>query len=141
MLDLSCLEQVLEEERDSALYYWACVFKAKTWKEVLAMAEQSESIKKAVVTLRELSEDEKIRLQCEARERYQMDWQSSMRTSRERGRERGRKEGREIGLRDGKLQNARKVTLALMERKMPLEEIAQIVGMDERIIREWIAEK
>mgnify|MGYP004581843529 FL=1 len=101
------------------------------------MAEQSESIKKAVVTLRELSEDEKIRLQCEARERYQMDWQSSMRTSREKGRE----EGRESGLRDGKLQNARKVTLALMERKMPLEEIAQIVGMDERIIREWIAEK
>ena len=101
------------------------------------MAEQLESIKKAVVTLRELSEDEKIRLQCEARERYQMDWQSSMRTSREKGRE----EGRESGLRDGKLQNARKVTLALMERKMPLEEIAQIVGMDERIIREWIAEK
>ena len=105
------------------------------------MAEQSESIKKAVVTLRELSEDEKIRLQCEARERYQMDWQSSMRTSREKGREEGRKEGRESGFRDGKLQNARKVTLALMERKMPLEEIAQIVGMDERIIREWIAEK
>ncbi len=50
------------------------------------MAEQSESIKKAVVTLRELSEDEKIRQQCEARERYQMDWQSSMRTSREKGR-------------------------------------------------------
>ena len=105
------------------------------------MAEQSESIKKAVVTLRELSEDEKIRLQCEARERYQMDWQSSMRTSREKGREEGRKEGRESGLRDGKLQNARKVTLALMEREMPLEEIAQIVEMEERIIREWIAEK
>ena len=59
------------------------------------MAEQSESIKKAVVTLRELSEDEKIRQQCEARERYQMDWQSSMRTSREKGREEGRREGRE----------------------------------------------
>ena len=93
VLDLSCLEQVPEEERNSALYHWACAFKAKTWKEVLAMAEQSESIKKAVVTLRELSEDEKIRLQCEARERYQMDWQSSMRTSREKGREEGRKEG------------------------------------------------
>ena len=93
VLDLSCLEQVAEEERNSALYHWACVFRAKTWKEVLAMAEQSESIKKAVVTLRKLSEDEKIRLQCEARERYQMDWQSSMRTSREKGREEGRKEG------------------------------------------------
>ena len=126
VLDLSCLEQVPEEDRNSALYYWACVFKAKTWKEVLAMAEQSESIKKAVVTLRELSEDEKIRLQCEARERYQMDWQSSMRTSREKGRK------------EGELQNARKVTLALTKRNMPLEEIAQIVGMEEADVRQWI---
>ena len=102
VLDLSCLEQVPEEEQNSALYYWACVFKAKTWKEVLAMTEQSESIKKAVVTLRELSEDEKIHLQCEARERYQMDWQSSMRTSREKGREEGRKEGRKEGRESGR---------------------------------------
>ncbi len=96
VLDLSCLEQVPEAERSSALYHWACVFKAKTWKEVLAMAEQSESIKKAVVTLRELSEDEKIRLQCEARERFQMDWQSSMRTSREKGIATGRREMMEL---------------------------------------------
>ena len=60
------------------------------------MAEQSESIKKAVVTLRELSEDEKIRLQCEARERFQMDWQSSMRTSREKGIATGRREMMEL---------------------------------------------
>lgn len=85
VLDLSCLERVPEEERNTDLYYWACAFKATTWKEVVAMAEQSESIKKAVVTLRQLSEEEKIRLQCEARERYRMDWQSSMRTSREEG--------------------------------------------------------
>lgn len=96
VLDLSCLEQVSEAERSSALYHWACVFKAKTWKEVLAMAEQSESIKKAVVTLRELSKDEKIRLQCEARERFQMDWQSSMRTSREKGIATGRREMMEL---------------------------------------------
>ena len=37
------------------------------------MAEQSESIRKAVVTLRQLTNDEKIQLQCEARERYRMD--------------------------------------------------------------------
>lgn len=125
VLDLSYLEQVPEEERNSALYYWACVFKAKTWKEVLAMAEQSESIKKAVVTLRELSENEKIRLQCEARERYQMDWQSSMRTNREKGREEGRKE----------------IILALVQKGMSIEKIAQIVGIEEAKIRKWIDEK
>ena len=137
VLDLSCLEQVPEEERNSPLYYWACVFKAKTWKEVLAMAEQSESIKKAVVTLRELSEDEKIRLQCEARERYQMDWQSSMRTSREKGRE----EGRESGRKEGELQKAHDVAEALLEEGMEIEKIAKIVGMEVDVIREWITEK
>ena len=137
VLDLSCLEQVPEEERNSPLYYWACVFKAKTWKEVLAMAEQSESIKKAVVTLRELSEDEKIRLQCEARERYQMDWQSSMRTSREKGRE----EGRESGRKEGELQKAHDVAEALLEEGMEIEKIAKIVGMEVNVIREWITEK
>nr|WP_296086428.1 Rpn family recombination-promoting nuclease/putative transposase [uncultured Blautia sp.] len=129
VLDLSYLEQVSEEERNSTLYYWACVFKAKTWKEVLAMAEQSESIKKAVVTLRELSEDEKIRLQCEARERYQMDWQSSMRTNREKGREEGREEGR------------KEIILALVQKGMSIEKIAQIVGIEEAKIRKWIDEK
>ena len=68
------------------------------------MAEQSESIKKAVVTLRQLSEEEKIRLQCEARERYRMDWQSSMRTSREQGRAEGREEGRAEGITVGREQ-------------------------------------
>ena len=133
VLDLSCLDQVPKEERNSSLYYWACVFKAKTWKEVLAMAEQSESIKKAVVTLRELSEDEKIRLQCEARERYQMDWQSSMRTSLEKGRIEGRKEG--------EVQKAHDVAEALLEEGMEIEKIAKIVGMEVNVIREWIKDK
>ena len=112
VLDLSCLEQVPKEE-------------------------QSESIKKAVVTLRELSEDEKIRQQCEARERYQMDWQSSMRTSREKGRE----EGRESGRKEGELQKAHDVAEALLEEGMEIEKIAKIVGMEVNVIREWITEK
>ena len=101
------------------------------------MTEQSESIKKAVVTLRELSEDEKILLQCEARERYQMDWQSSMRTSREKGRE----EGRESGRKEGELQKAHDVAEALLEEGMEIEKIAKIVGMEVNVIREWITEK
>ena len=49
------------------------------------MADKSEAIEKAVVTLHQLSEDEKIKLQCEDRERYWMDWQSSMRTNYQKG--------------------------------------------------------
>ena len=94
------------------------------------MAEQSESIKKAVVTLRELSEDEKIRQQCEARERYQMDWQSSMRTSREKG--------RAEGIASGELKKAQEVASALAEKGMPVEEIAKIVRMEEKVVQKWL---
>ena len=48
---------------------------------------------------------------------------------------------REAGREEGEVQKARKVTLALAERNIPLEEIAQIVGMEETTIREWITEK
>ena len=98
------------------------------------MTEQSESIKKAVVTLRELSEDEKIRQQCEARERYQMDWQSSMRTSREKG----RAEGLVEGIASGELKKAQEVASALAEKGMPVEEIAQIVGIEEKAVQKWL---
>ena len=73
VLDFSYISKVTDDVKNTSLYHWACLFKATTWKEMLAMAEQSESIKKAVVTLRQLTNDEKIKLQCEARERYRMD--------------------------------------------------------------------
>lgn len=85
VLDLSQLSNVPEEEKSSLLYYWAQAFSAITWKEMFEMADKSEAIGSAVVTLHQLSEDKKIKLQCEARERYWMDWQSSMRTNFEKG--------------------------------------------------------
>ena len=95
VLDLSYLDKVIEEERETPLYYWASVFKAHTWKELMILAEKSESIKKAVLKLHELTGEEKVRLQCEARERYWMDWQSSMKANRREGREEGISIGRE----------------------------------------------
>ena len=95
VLDLSYLDKVTEEELDTPLYYWASVFKAHTWKELMILAEKSESIKKAVLKLHELTGEEKVRLQCEARERYWMDWQSSMKASWKEGREEGITIGRE----------------------------------------------
>ena len=138
VLDLSCLEQVSEEERNSELYDWACAFKAKTWKEILAMAEQSESIKKAVVTLRELSEDEKIRLQCEARERYQMEWQSSMRTSREEGRKEGEAVGRASGRREGEQAMAELMAKLLSDGRQ--EDMKRVIVDEEyrrKLMEEW----
>lgn len=94
VLDLSYLDKVSEEETHTSLYYWASVFKAQTWKELMKLAEQSESIKKAVLKLHELTQKETVRLQCEARERYRMDLQSTIKTIRAEGIAEGREEER-----------------------------------------------
>ena len=62
------------------------------------LAEKCKAIGEAAEHLRELSEDEKIQLQCEGRERYYMD----MSCSRNEGRAEGRAEGREEGLAEGR---------------------------------------
>lgn len=46
--------------------------------------------------------------------------------------------GREDGRKEGELQKAQKVALMLGKRRIPAEEIAQIVDMDEVIVRKWI---
>ena len=42
------------------------------------LAEQNHFVHEAAVTMRELTADEKIRLQCEARERYELDQRSTL---------------------------------------------------------------
>ena len=55
------------------------------------LSETKEYLRAAASHLLELSEDEKIQLQCEAREQYRME----MGSERAAGKEEGRKEGRE----------------------------------------------
>ena len=61
------------------------------------LAEKNEYIADTVVTLRQLSEDEKIRMQCEARERYEHDIASYIRQGRDEGYQLGEQAGREEG--------------------------------------------
>src|SRR5574344_321000 len=52
------------------LYHWAELFKASTWEEVEAMVAEKKIDEGYVFTLRKLSDEEKIRQQCQAREDY-----------------------------------------------------------------------
>ncbi|MDO5418205.1 MAG: PD-(D/E)XK nuclease family transposase, partial [Lachnospiraceae bacterium] len=90
VIELKEIENAGQAERESGLYQWARLFKAQTWEELKEVAKESETMAKAVVTLKDLSEDDKIKLQCEARYRYEHDMASV--------RELGRKEGRDEGL-------------------------------------------
>ena len=87
-------ENAEKPEIDSGLNKWAQLFLAETWEELQGMIKESEWMAETMYTLRNLTEDEKIRLECEARDRYEHDraslYGSGLREGLEQGREQGR---------------------------------------------------
>ena len=72
VLDLTQLEIARSQsEADKKLLKWASIFKAETLEELEQLASGEEVFENMVVTMRQLSEDEKVRMQCEAREDYE----------------------------------------------------------------------
>ena len=95
MLCLDQLKNVKEEEKSSELYIWAKLFAASTWEEIQMLAQKSEVIKNTASTMYQLSEEEKIRLECEARERYEVDRALLLQYGRKSGIEIGKTEATE----------------------------------------------
>ncbi len=90
VLNLKSLDNDSIEKKPDELYFWARLFKATTWEELKMLAKKNSDIEDTVVTLHELTDDEKIQLQCEARERYERDMASAI--------EKGKREGKESTL-------------------------------------------
>ena len=67
------------------------------------LAEKNEYIKEVVFTLHEMSEEEKIREECEARERYYCEQKAAERIGRIEGRIEGRREGEIKGRREERI--------------------------------------
>ncbi|MBQ0027409.1 MAG: Rpn family recombination-promoting nuclease/putative transposase [Lachnospiraceae bacterium] len=104
VLDLTKIN--LAREGEEELVRWAKIFKSKTMDELRQVAGSKEVMQKMVVTLAKLSEEEKIRQQCEAREKNERDMLSSyafgMEQGMEKGLELGIKQGIEQGIDQGK---------------------------------------
>ncbi|MCM1181414.1 MAG: Rpn family recombination-promoting nuclease/putative transposase [Clostridium sp.] len=60
-------EKAVQKERNLKLYQWAKLFHAESWEELCMLSEKNEIIDECVYTMSQLTEDEKIRMQCEAR--------------------------------------------------------------------------
>lgn len=70
VVDLTKIDMATEEDKAYHIDYWASLFKAATWEEIKMLAQKDECIMDASNTIYHLSQEEKIRLQCEAREDY-----------------------------------------------------------------------
>ena len=98
VLDLSQLDKLSEEEKQTELYDWARLFAATDWEEVSHLMEKNEAIKEAANYLYELTEDEKIKQQCEARELYYLDMSLAEKAGVDKGFKKGKAEGKAEGV-------------------------------------------
>ena len=64
--------QVINEHNrpERSLSFRASLFKARTWEELRMLSQNNEYLKEASETVYHLTQEEKVRLQCQAREDY-----------------------------------------------------------------------
>ena len=97
IFDLTQFEKVKSQcETDKKLLKWASIFKAETLEELEQLAGKEEVFENMVLTLKKLSEDEKIRMQCEAREDYERCLLSEYSAGKRDGIEEGRSLERDV---------------------------------------------
>jgi len=70
VLDLSQIPLATEEDKACGLDHWAALFKATTWEEIKMLAQNDKYINEACETIYQLTQEERISLQCEAREDF-----------------------------------------------------------------------
>jgi len=68
IIDLTEINLATEEDKRYNIDRWARLFKAQTWEEIKMLAAQDTIMEDAATTLYQLSEDERIRMECWARE-------------------------------------------------------------------------
>ena len=66
------------------------------------LAEKNEAIREAAATIKKLNADERIKMQCEAREQLEHDMASAYHHGIRQGREEGIQQGREEGIQQGR---------------------------------------
>ena len=102
VLDLTQLEKAKQEpETNKKLLKWASIFKAETLEELEQLASGEEVFENMVVTMKKLSEDEKIRMQCEAREDYERSLLTEYNAGKSEGIEQGLQQGIKQGIQQG----------------------------------------
>ncbi len=70
VVDLTHIDLATEEDRLHHIDRWAALFKATTWEDIKMIAQNDAGITNAANTVWKLSQEDKIRLRCEAREDY-----------------------------------------------------------------------
>jgi predicted transposase/invertase (TIGR01784 family) len=120
------LTKLPETEDGTQLWDWMKFLSAKRREDLEMLAEKNPQVKKAVVRLMELSNDERTRLLYESRQK--MEWDN---IARERG---ARAEGRAEGKVEGEMTRAITIAKNLLDAGDSIEKIVNVTGLSRKEI-------
>jgi predicted transposase/invertase (TIGR01784 family) len=131
LLEVDTLElpKLPKEGDGTKLYLWVKFFRAREEEEFDMLAKQDTTIGAAVGRLKELSQDEALRMLAESRQMAQWDEASRLRGARKEGMKEGRKEGQEEGRKKGREEALSNVARKLIALNLSIENIAAATGL------------
>lgn len=138
LLEIVTLElgKLPEVSDNTDLYNWLSLFNATEKEEFELLKEKGPELKKAVVVLEQLSEDEQTRLLAEAHEKKLRDEYARLEAAEERGIEIGEQKGIKIGEQRGENKKAKEIAKNLIESQMDIDKISKITGLSKDEIEE-----
>jgi predicted transposase/invertase (TIGR01784 family) len=134
----------LPETADNYLWHWLRFLRAESREDLDMVAQASPKLKKTVVKLLELSEDEEARMIYEAEVKALRDERARIRGAFEKGaiqgKAEGKAEGRIEGKNEGKNEKALEIARNLIDIGMPVEKIADATALSYEEIEKVRAE-
>ena len=140
IINLKRVREAYQKDKNNKKNQWVMFLEDPNSREVKEIMEKNEDVKKAVITVREMSEDEKMERLAELREKAIMDekalYNTGIREGTELGKKLGREEGRKEGKEEGTKETKRKIAKKLISKNMKTEEIMELTGLTKEEIEE-----
>ena len=136
IINLKRIREAYQKDKDSKKNQWVMFLEDPNSREVQEIMEKNEDVKKAVVTVREMSEDEKMERLAELRQKAIMDEKALYNTGIREGKELGRAEGEKIGEQKGEQKNKIEVIKRMLNEKFDNDTIKKIANATDEEIEE-----
>ena len=140
IINLKRIREAYQKDKESKKNQWVMFLEDPNSREVQEIMEKNEDVKKAVVTVREMSEDEKMERLAELRQKAIMDekalYNTGIREGKELGRAEGEKIGREAGEKVGEQKNKIQVIKRMLNENFDKNTIKKIANATDEEIEE-----
>ena len=145
IINLKRIREAYQKDKESKKNQWVMFLEDPNSREVQEIMEKNEDVKKAVVTVREMSEDEKMERLAELRQKAIMDekalYNTGIREGKELGRAEGEKIGRATGKEEGKHENKIEVIKRMLNANLSIDLIKECTNATDEEIEEAKATK